>query len=125
MLLDLAKRVKKGAALLDKKVPGWRKTMRRHDDTFNIGSGKCCVLGTLEHARALRKLGASKTEVKERLKLLAGEPSTAYYIGATRLGIDGEDYGFEPPLSEEETDWNANEEAWAFLQDLWKAEYQK
>lgn len=40
-------RVKQGAAFLDRKVPGWRRVLRRHEDTFDICQSDCCVLGTL------------------------------------------------------------------------------
>lgn len=60
----LAMRVRAGVKLLDKKIPNWRKIIKRHEAQFDFESGDHCVLGTLKHfsgrMRVLRQKAAEK-----------------------------------------------------------------
>lgn len=115
-LLDLAKRVKKGVRLLDRRVPGWRTTLKEHADSFNIKQGSCCVLGTLEHYN-----GRMQVLNARRLKLSAYPD---YWRGTKRLNIEdrGKDYGFNADFEDES--FGASDAEFAILQDLWRAEFE-
>ena len=102
-----AQAVRRGVALLDRVLPNWRKTMRKHADQFDLRDGDHCVLGTLEHHSGLR-----------RLRKLRGDPNhyeSAYFRAVARLRIrNGKTLGFDSAdLSYKE------------LQELWRAEFSK
>lgn len=121
VLLQLAKRVRRGVALLDKKVPGWRLIMRQNADDFDISNGECCILGTLEHKRGLARVRALRVRPNEN----------GYETGKRRLRItEGHDYGFNTVERSElgmgmydgEAD---SDEQWRVLNDLWRAEFSR
>lgn len=126
VLFELAKRVRKGVALLDKKVPNWRKVMRKNDETFNIRNGECCILGTLEHKRALRKLGKPMSSRFYR--------DNGYERAERILHIEGSDYGFNTIDEEDLIDLEDPEQSYdeinddaqfEVLQELWRAEFMR
>lgn len=85
-LLDLAKKVKRGSRLLDRKLPSWRRVMQKHRDQFNFADPQFCVLGTLKHhlgrARVLRKQ--------------AGSSEAGYHGLLQALRLDrGSEHGFD------------------------------
>lgn len=116
-LFEQAQRVKRGVALLDKKIPKWRDTLRRHRAQFDFANGDCCVLGTLEHydkrMRQLKLKGASKDETDR------------FERACTRLGLDEQDdiaacgFAFSTP-----SDSTENDEEGRTLHDLWRAEFE-
>lgn len=84
-LRDLAKRVKRGVKLLDKKTPTWRRTLRKNRGTFNFASPDMCVIGTLIHHDAkfkkLRKQAtreAFSSAVSMLTRKLSSEAAPAY-----------------------------------------------
>lgn len=96
-LLELAKRVKNGVRLLDRKFPTWRRTMRRHRYTFNLRSGDYCILGTLEHhlgrARVLRKRKGLSEEgylgLRDALNIVSAK-DYGFYWDSTDAALDPE-----------------------------------
>lgn len=123
-LLELAKRVKRGVRLLDKKVPNWRAVLRRHEGQYDFADGDHCVLGTLEHfsgrMRVLRERGLDPDRTKN-----------AYVVAAARLGIWNEadrttddstpaQCGFDAVDLEATRDADRN-----VLDALWRAEFSK
>jgi hypothetical protein len=115
-LLTLAKNVKRGAKLLDRRFPHWRQVMRKHATTFRLSDGDHCILGTLEH-----RVG--------RLKVLAARTAKPYDSGFNRaskaLGLAGDgktaQHGFDitPELSTE----GVNNQ-YSQLEALWRAEFE-
>lgn len=105
-IIKLVKRVKRGVRLLDKKVPGWRKTLKTHTRTFDIGRANYCVLGTLEHYNARMKALNKKRVV--------GQSFPDYYRATVRLNFatGAASYGF-----------NGDESSRGVLQQLWRAEF--
>lgn len=115
-LFDLAQRVKRGVRLLDKKVPGWRKVLYRHRDSFDLSDGACCVLGTLEHHSARMK-ALHRSRVK-------GMDGADYAWAVRRLNLEfGRIYGFdvEGPFTFE----SERKQQYADLNDLWRAEFEE
>lgn len=119
-IIGLAKRVKRGARLLDKKLgPGWRTTMRRRAEFFNLKEPQACILGTLEHFN-----GRMKTLGKRRA---AAEDLNGYYRAAARLNIEGDEqeYGFDLSFGAEDGLKGVERgEVWQLAQDLWRAEFE-
>lgn len=112
-IFKIAQRVKRGVALLDKKVPGWRRVMREHKDQFDLESPAHCVLGTLEHYSAqLKRLNQKRVE---------GMTDADYKRGLKRLAIVGEYYGFNS-ISDGSYDIEDDDEMTA-LEGLWRAEF--
>lgn len=117
-LLTTAKAVKRGARLLDKKVSGWRKTLKKHASTFNISNADCCILGTLEHYNGrMRVLNARRVRTNNE---------GGYFRGLVRLRISTEDeaknFGFlsdRVALPEGGSASNTTD-----LQTLWRAEFE-
>lgn len=109
-VFEIAKRVKKGAKLLDKKVPKWRSILRKHKDQFDFADGDCCVLGTLEHYNGLKALGRTPDPFDDR-----------FNRAAHRLNLHGKtfDYGFD--FME---DGFRNSEEISTLNALWRAEFE-
>ena len=103
--------VRRGARLLDKHLPHWRRVMRKHDADFNITNGDYCVLGTLEHRSGLRRLRKHGTTEKTE---------TGYHSALKRLRISEErasEFGFDT-TSDGALTGSATE-----LEALWRAEY--
>jgi len=97
-----AKRVARGAALLDEKRPGWAAEIDLRK--LDLASGRDCPLGQLWTAK------------------LAGPPfrtDDAYMLGLEDLGIygDSDEYGF----NRSEENWST----WAELDELWIAEIRR
>jgi hypothetical protein len=111
-LLELAKRVKRGVRLLDQKFPLWRRTMRRHEATFDLRLGDYCILGTLEH-----HLGRARTLRKRRGFSYGG------YLGlrdALNIDKSAKKYGFYW-----DDDLRNSENQIPTLTDLWRAEFER
>lgn len=114
-LIDIAKAVKRGVRLLDKKIPNWRTILRKHEDQFDFADGTHCVLGTLEHYSGRMRV----LKAKRNVPLYEGAFKRAYLA----LGIESgqtKDFGF---------DWSANsstspDQQKAFFSALWRAEFQ-
>lgn len=105
-LRNAAAAVKRGARLLDKKLPQWRKAMRRHADEFNLGHPEYCVLGTLEHYSGLRRLNTRAVQ--------KGNLENAFGRALRRLGCrDAEGHGFD----------KASHANYPELAALWRAEF--
>ena len=103
--------VRRGARVLDKMLPYWRRVMRKHDATFNFADGDFCVLGTLEHRSGLRRLRKHGTTEKTE---------TGYHSALKRLRISEErasEFGFDT-TSDGALTGSATE-----LEALWRAEY--
>jgi hypothetical protein len=124
-LFEVAKRVRKGAQLLDKKFgPGWRKVLQKHEDEFDFKDGDHCVLGTLEHHYG--KMRRLKIKGSPDIKELGG-----FFTALNRLRIEhrDEEYGFNrttPGWNDSEsleTFEQAKRTEWAMLSDLWRAEF--
>jgi hypothetical protein len=113
-LADLARRVKRGAKLLDRKVPNWRKTMREHEDQYEFENGDCCILGTLEHYNGrMKQLKMCKRDDRQDLDL--------FNRAAARLRIhEVDEYGFEAPDDCEYYDYDEKRKV---LEELWRAEF--
>lgn len=113
-LLDIAKRVKRGVRLLDRRIPNWRAIMRKHRADFNIGDPECCILGTLEH-----HVGRLKV-LRARRKVIPAD-FTAYHSAARSLRIEAvtREHGFERTAGAE------NIEEYRTLQALWLAEFER
>ena len=82
----LAAKMRRGVALLDKKIPNWRAIVRRHRHQFDFSKGDCCVLGTLEHYSGRMRVLEKKHGVKRREGRMAFETFTA---AARALGLNG------------------------------------
>ena len=108
----LVQRVKRGVRLLDRKVPNWRRVMRRYQDRFNLNDANSCVLGILDnHSSQMRMLA-------KRMKV-TGIPN--FYRALRSLDLMagfGESHGFSSSfdISGSESD---------SLQALWRAEFSK
>jgi hypothetical protein len=113
-LFDLATRVKRGALLLDKKFPGWRKVMRKHDADFDLTDGSHCVLGTLEH-----HMGRAKELVKKNLNKDNAFSDDGYNRLTAALRIPGSEFGFNTGPRDSDGD------EYSDLSDLWRAEYRE
>lgn len=121
-LIETAKRVKRGARLLDKKVPNWRTTMRRYAKTFDINDTNCCILGTLEHHNGRMRVLKARKSLQAKVARMKAD----YYRGVKRLDLDGkeQDYGFnfschyEPGSFDSSTDEDT-------VNTLWRAEFEK
>lgn len=118
-LFDIARRVRKGAQLLDKKFgPGWRKVLQKHEGDFDLKEGEHCVLGTLEHHYGKMRALRPKSKVDAELG--------GFFVAINRLRIKGQDeeYGFNAvtPWGGKEA-WERREAEWAALSDLWRAEF--
>ena len=122
-LFDTARRVKRGARFLDKKIPNWRSVLRKHSDEFDFADGEFCVLGTLEHYSGRMRELAKKRNADD----LNGRFIRAIHI----LGLEDKDeaLGFDVPLNtyEEYDEDGTNEAVTAFAQfsELWRAEFEK
>jgi hypothetical protein len=116
-LLAIASRVKAGAKLLDKKLPGWRNVVKRHQDQFDFANGDYCVLGTLEHYSGKMRV------LKARKGKDAQQPDNRFGNAATALGISGDAavYGFDGGSVGDDTCLSYSEQL-PILSDLWKAE---
>lgn len=112
-LLTLAKNVKRGVRLLDRKFPTWRRTLRAHAREFNLADGEHCVLGTLEH-----HLGRAR-EFRKRKKRI----ETGYFGLKIALGIEGTDYGFYWGTDEPNDIERA--ERIRTISTLWRAEFEQ
>lgn len=127
LVKELAARVKRGARLLDKKVPNWRTTMRKHADTFRLNSPRLCILGTLEHYNGRMKV------LKARGADLSDMQLGGYYMALRRLHLDENTtskalaFNFSsfgmcetfPSLQEPQ----GRTAAWDVLQGLWEVEF--
>lgn len=122
VLGELAMRIKRGAALLDRKAPGWRRIMRKHEQEFHIQDGSCCILGTLEHYNGLRHL---------KLRAVDKEDNYRFTRALNRLKLhdhNDELHGFDAvpyhrrngALADLE---DGNSEMYDAMQALWKAEF--
>lgn len=115
-------RVKRGAAFLDRKVPGWRRVLRRHEDTFDICQSDCCVLGTLaaHPPKALR----AQLKITERA---LGRTSYDYYGMLKVLGIAGNASTWFEPLTEQRASslgfLTAGPLEHLLIDVLWRAEF--
>lgn len=109
----LAAAVKRGAELLDKKLPGWRKVMRRHRSRFVFSDCNSCVLGTLgNHDPRVRKLA-------DRAKLEAFRAGLKFLTKSTGHAR-AHDFGFDSPR-----DLPHNlEDYYPALHALWQAEFE-
>lgn len=125
LIQDAQKRVKAGVALLDKKIPNWRTTIRKHRRQFDFQDSEHCVIGTLEHySGRLRQL---KTKFKfdgnefafdRGLKLL--KASAALHGFDVEGGVNRvTKYGYSSPGSD--TLVTASDE-YEVLDALWRAE---
>ena len=111
-LFDLAKRVKAGVKLLDRVLPSWRLTLRKHDDEFDLADPDCCILGTLEHhSKQMRLLH------KKRVKGLLDEDGYNRAVERLNISCNGAKFGFDI-----ESPTTANYD-YDTLQALWRAEY--
>jgi hypothetical protein len=111
-------------ALLDKKVPNWRQTMRKHVDQYNFSDGACCVLGTLEHyngrMRTLRAKGVSAADIKQTLA-----DEGRFETAKLRLGqIEGAEYGFDTCFGDHDRA-DTDDDPMVTLHELWKTEFEK
>lgn len=122
-LLEIAKRVKRGVRLLDKKVPNWRRTLREHEDQYDFANGDCCVLGTLEHYNGrLRVLSAKRAKngdypfgrAVRAVGLKVNDDDDSCADEATQHGFDAIDGG-----------GGSYEDEIATLDALWRAEFEK
>lgn len=108
-LFDMARRVKAGVRLLDRKIPNWRTVLRRHEDEFDFADGSHCVLGTLEHYSGRMRTLIARRQAKQ-------EPDP-FWRAAKALGVEAreEDLGFEAEdVRTKERD---------MLAELWRAEF--
>jgi hypothetical protein len=117
-LLNIAKRVKRGVRLLDKKIPNWRAVLRKHKDQFNFGNSAHCVLGTLEH------FSGQMQTLKARIGLTQHDDAEyASYTNARKAlklrMYEDEDYGFDACHQDERRGAEINT-----LSDLWRAEFE-
>jgi len=119
-LLVLAKRVKRGAQLLDRKFPQWRRVMRKHEHDFDIEDGECCILGTLEH-----KLGKLRVLAEKNATSSNNAYERALKVLKLNRGNADAEHGFD--VSTERDLWgnvNSNNDQYAQLSDLWRAEFE-
>lgn len=114
-LRDLAKRVRRGSALLDKKLPGWRRVLYRalteDHRKIQMADGGYCVLGTIEHY-----IG----RLRRRPRAVRGM-AACYSRGVERLGltdVSAEYHGF---LSQNNTP-DERRAVYAILDELWRGE---
>lgn len=117
-ILELARSVKRGVKLLDKKIPNWRQVMRKYEDQFNFADGECCILGTLEHH-------SGRLQVLNQRKAAAADPEDAYRRAAARLGLnieadEDELYGFNVTTDA----YDDSEAVMGDIGDLWRAEFE-
>ncbi len=110
--------VKRGARLLDKKVPKGRNIMRKHEADCWLLDPEQCVLGTLEHFSGLKRLQTAK--VKKYMDQPHRSDTNAYERALIRLGLD-------PDRTElaEDRGFNRNELSFEELEALWRAEWSK
>lgn len=115
-LYEMARRVKRGVRLLDRKIPDWRRVLRRHREEFEFRDGDCCVLGTLEHYTG---------RMRELLKKADADEDSRYMRALSALRLEGDadiEHGFDGiDKGGGETD-NIEMDA---LSDLWRAEFEK
>jgi len=113
-LADVYRRVRRGVALLDQKVPNWRRTMRKHQDQYNFADGDFCVLGTLEHFNG--RLHTLRKRKAESVWSTQDRMTRAQY----RLGIDhSSHFGFCWRTGHQDIEGPLLAELWRqeFLQD--------
>jgi hypothetical protein len=118
-ILELARRVKKGAALLDKKFPSWRRVMRAHVDEFNFEDGDFCVLGTLEHHLGRAKVLAKRRREKLHLYALPDVSRYQKLVGALFGGDEAESAAHGFNAADDGESWES-----IYLGDLWQAEFE-
>ncbi len=115
----IAKRMKRGVRLLDRKIPNWRLVLRKHEYQFDFTDGECCVLGTLEHYSGRMRV------LRERQK---SDPGYRYGRAIEALHLDkaGQDtlHGFEAAASSMYTPNDFDQER-DVLDALWRAEFEK
>lgn len=116
MIYELAQRVKKGVKLLDKRIPNWRRTIKKHKDQFDFTNGECCVLGTLEHYNGRMRVLKARKQINDAHPFLAATKALG--------GIEPREYGFDvdsrltdPTLAD-----NQHAKQYEILTALWKAE---
>ena len=95
-LCAIAKRVRAGVRQLDKKIPTWRRTLRRHGQDFDFRNSDCCVLGTLgSHTKeAQRRRAATDSAFEAALAELTGrtDMDTARRYGFEQSSIGAGEY---------------------------------
>ena len=114
-LLDLAKAVKRGAKLLDRKIPTWRHTLRSHADEFDIAAPECCILGTLEH------FSGRMRQLSKKHKQDDSTPWRRFSRGRVALNLSSHaasEHGFEHLSTGDSTDYDS-------LNALWRAEFER
>lgn len=118
-LLPLAKAVKRGVKLLDRKVPNWRQVLRKHRYQFDFSDGAHCVLGTLEHHSG--RLAVLKK--RQKVSPLGWSSSGSFSRARQALSLTSADaylHGFDYSNRElNKTD------AMVALDALWRAEFEK
>jgi hypothetical protein len=111
-LIELAKRVRRGVALLNRHIPNWRTILRKHIDDYDFSDGDHCVLGTLEHYSG--RMRVLKRKKKDQL------PNYAFGNAEVALGIEGLTYGFDATTFDNDYDGDIDQ-----LDALWRAEFEK
>lgn len=91
LIAGLYARVRKGVALLDKRVPNWRRTMRKQVGQYNFMEGDHCVLGTLEHYNGRMQVIRKRTIAKEEQEQGSHDSMSR---ATKRLRIHGESQKF-------------------------------
>ncbi len=116
-LLNIAKRVRNGVKLLDKKIPNWRSIVKNHESEFDFTDGACCVLGTLEHYSGRLKV------LKKRAGRKAQDANNPFGNAAVALGISGKttEFGFDGLPAKTDFDIPYQDQM-PVLTALWKAE---
>lgn len=122
-LVEIAKRVRRGAALLDKRIPNWRTIMRKHVAQYDFADGDCCVLGTLEHHS-----GILRTIKSNKARQLAEDGVSRHTVAAAKLGINAREYGFDNVGGVDDLPrdpFNPKQHSSKVLHALWLAEFQQ
>jgi hypothetical protein len=116
----MAQRVKRGVRFLDRKVPMWRRVMRKHDSEFDLSDGDHCVLGTLEHRVGKLRVAARKLHTPLECDNGFGRLARLFgiYDNTTELGFDYKTYVMWALDEDEQA-----EQQYRDLQALWRAEY--
>ena len=100
-LVTLARAVKQGAALLDKKIPSWRRVLKHHRQQFDFRGCDHCILGTVgrfaPELKALRKQ-ATFDAFGDSLAFLVGRKMVSWRDESRPLGFDSSSFHDYPTL---------------------------
>lgn len=115
----IARRVKRGVRLLDKKIPDWRQILRKHRTEFDFRDGDHCVLGTLEHYSG--RMRVLKARVRTQTDYPFGRALDALKLRGDNRDVD---FGFDGEIHSDYDRDDDRDDEMTTLDALWRAEFE-